>query len=219
MSKNVGWTAAALVAGGIIAGGYVASGNHKDSRPGPDVRIELKMADGKSATCSGVYVGKGIVLTAKHCVVDDVESYRIIFDKDGVDGPEITAVADWKADKADIATLKLSGTVDVRGAGLACRDPKIGEPIEVVGNPLGQTFIHTWGKVAGVVRSDKDENFIVPIDAMIASGNSGGPVFDADGNVIGIADAVVHGEPLAGTGIGHIDLMVSVQAACGQLGK
>ena len=72
MNKVAGWTAAALVAVGITAGGYVATTNSKpDTRPGPDVKIELTIVDAsgkeQSGTCSGVYIGNGVVITAKHC--------------------------------------------------------------------------------------------------------------------------------------------------------
>lgn len=209
-----------LLAGAITAGGYVASKQqtyNTDSLPGPDVRIELHMKNGQGGTCSGVYLGDGIVLTAKHCIPDELASATVIFDNNGNDdgSPSIDAMVLWKSDKTDIAAYKISVNIPVKSASLACRAPVIGENIEVVGNPLGLTFIHTWGRVAGVSRTSPDgEQYLVPIDAMISSGNSGGPVYDSTGRVIGIADAVIQGQAPLGPGVGHVDLMVSSQAAC-----
>lgn len=229
MGKVAGWTAAALLAGGITAGGYIATTDSKpDTRPGPDVKIALTIIDqaGKeqTGTCSGVYIGNGVVITAKHCTDPEgnkLKSASVIFDNGGtlVDAPSFDATVIWAADKADIAAFKISVNTNVKSAELACRDPKIGETIEVVGNPLGVDFVHTWGRVAGVVRTSPDgEEYLVPVDVAIASGNSGGPVYDAFGKVLGIADAVIQGQAPFGPGVGHVDLMVSSQAACGEFG-
>ena len=67
-------------------------------------------------------------------------------------------------------------------------------------------------------KSPEGEEYIVPVDAMISSGNSGGPVYDLFGKVLGIADAVISGLAPFGPGVGHVDLMVSSQAACGEFG-
>jgi len=230
MKRIVRWTAAALLTAGIGVGGYVAN-SQPDHRPGPDVKISVLLEDGNRATCSGVYLGDGVVLTAKHCVTPEnakVKSAVVIFDNDGkADGaPAPDAAALWTSDKTDIAAYKIAVNVDVRSAELACRDPKIGEPIEVVGNPLGVEFVHTWGKVAGVVRTMFGEESIVPIDVMVASGNSGGPVFDAAGKVLGIVVSVIEPPQLTGLdgmlhpsgAVGHVDFMVSSQAACDHFG-
>ena len=229
MGKIADWTAAVLVAGSISLGGYVASTNGTpDTRPGPDVKIALTIvsADGKemTGTCSGVYIGNGVVITAKHCTDTEdnkLKSTIVIFDNGGTPegAPSFDATVLWAADKADIAAFKIAVNVDVKSAELACRDPKIGEAIEVVGDPLGVDFVHSWGRVGGVTRTSPDgEEYVVPVDVAIASGNSGGPVYDALGKILGIADAVIQGQAPLGPGVGHVDIMVSSQAACGEFG-
>ena len=229
MGKVANWTAAALVAGGITVGGYLTStGGQPDTRPGPDVKIALTIIDqsGKEqkADCSGVYIGNGVVITAKHCTSPEgnkLKSASVIFDNGGTPegAPSFDATVLWAADKSDIAAFKITVNVDVKSAELACRDPKIGEPIEVVGNPLDVDFVHTWGRIAGVTRTfPNGEEFVVPVDVAIASGNSGGPIYDALGKILGIADAVIQGQSPFGPSVGHVDLMVSSQPACGEFG-
>lgn len=202
--------ASVLAIAGLLSGGADAA--HYSS----DVRIELTGPHDSGAYCSGVYLGSGIVLTARHCVAKGT-TVEVIFDKDGEDGPAATAKVEWVSKEDDLAAYRIDDRADVDIAQLACRLPKIGEPIAVVGNPFGERFIHTWGRVAGAKRStggglrrDDDE---VPIDAEIASGNSGGPAYDASGFVIGIVNEGIEGGAHA---VGHLYFMVSSEGACGK---
>lgn len=73
-------------------------------------------------------------------------------------------------------------------------DTRVGETIYVIGNPLGElTYTLTGGLVSALERSIViDENTAITmfqIDAAINSGNSGGPIFNNRGQVIGIASA------------------------------
>jgi S1-C subfamily serine protease len=66
---------------------------------------------------------------------------------------------------------------------------KIGEPIKLAGFPNhgeGHSGIVAPGFVTGF-RRDADKNELILISANIIAGNSGGPVFDASGKVIGVA--------------------------------
>jgi S1-C subfamily serine protease len=199
----------------IIGGAAIAVGAAyipRDDRPSADVMIKT-IVKGKpdGSSCSGVYLGNGVVLTAKHCITKGAV-YGVILDDDGLRGGSVMAVWEWSSDKDDLATLHVAEKLYAERATLACRPPQIGEPIEVVGNPLDTEFIHTWGRVAGVKRSAKDDNDEVPVDAMIASGNSGGPAYDSAGRVLGIVNEALDA---SGTeSVGHLDFMVSSEGAC-----
>jgi len=233
MAKLAAVAAALMVAGALTVGAMTNKPVSSSTLPGPDVKIAftvVKDADNteSTGTCSGVYIGNNVVVTAKHCLTPEgykVKSAEVIFDQDGQDGIHVGATALWTSDKNDVGAYKLDDNIkdeskhwDAKSAELACRDPKIGEPIEVVGNPLGVSYVHTWGKVAGVARQLGDSELVVPIDVAIASGNSGGPVYDAFGKILGIAVAVIDGNPFNGS-VGHVDLMISSQAVCGQFAK
>jgi S1-C subfamily serine protease len=195
---------------GATAGGH---------RPSSDVLIEGKSPDGTGFNCSGVYLGDGKVLTARHCMVSGAK-FIVVQDSDGKLGAGVNAVWEWTSETADVAVIRTVESLDAASAKLACRVADIGETIEVVGNPLDMNFIHTWGRVAGAaIDTNKGANQNeVPIDAEIASGNSGGPVYDSAGYVIGIASEGEVGDESKGE-LGHVYFMVAAKEACEKYGN
>lgn len=188
-----------------------------------DVEIHIKATDIDAKTkkivrheamCSGVYLGNRIIATAAHCVKEGkIDSITVILDVDGREYGKFSAHQLAHSEKADVALLQVDTDLPAQSAELACREPDIGESLELVGNPLGLTFIHTWGRVSGVMRDLENDAKLVPIDVMIAPGNSGGPVYDKDGKVLGLADMMFFGP-----GGSHVDMMVSSLAICGAPG-
>lgn len=73
--------------------------------------------------------------------------------------------------------------------------PQVGEPILIVGSPLGLE----QSVVTGIVSAFRDEH--IQISAPLNPGNSGGPVVDADGEVIGVAVLRVGDEQTEGLGL------------------
>lgn len=71
----------------------------------------------------------------------------------------------------------------VEGGGL----PKIGSDVYIIGHPLGLGWTVTRGIVSGI-RKDGDRTMI-QTDAPISPGNSGGPMLDAQGHLVGIVTA------------------------------
>lgn len=167
---------------------------------------------------SGVYIGNGIVITDKHVVAEskNPSDVEVILGRNDYPAEHIKVV-DWRLSKThDVAFLKLAHVPgDLQAAKMACRAPKVGEPIEKVGSPIGQFFIHTWGHVAGVQRTDGPFVDVVPVDLPTGSGDSGGPVYDAKGEVLGIVEGVVHGDGIHN--VGSVQYMNSGTAICQML--
>lgn len=89
---------------------------------------------------------------------------------------------------SDLALIKVEGRNDFSYVKLADRQPRIGEWVLTVGSPFGLTGTITAGIVSARERTidiGTGEDFI-QIDAPINNGDSGGPSFDVDGNVIGV---------------------------------
>ena len=152
---------------------------------------EIKV--GVSGLGTGFLVDDLYIMTASH-VVHTAETIMIKFS----DGEEIPAdvVSDYKV--ADLALLKLkwkskSGKVLTLGDSDAL---KIGEQVFIIGAPLGLTYSFSSGYVSGRQTSQKRTSALVKAefiqtDASINHGNSGGPMFNTKGEVVGIVSSIL----------------------------
>jgi S1-C subfamily serine protease len=145
---------------------------------------------------SGVYLGNGLILTAAH-VAKEVDVGGKM-DIENIKQAKGTATVLWFDANADVALMKLDAPMkDAAPARLLCStsDAAIGDDVEVIGAPLNLKYIHTYGRVASEVTAriatgeGPQVNFLADVTA--APGNSGGPAFDKDGNLIGIVVAIV----------------------------
>jgi serine protease Do len=137
---------------------------------------------------SGVYLGHGYVLTAGH-VAKDAATLGVK-DRNGNQSP---ATVLWYDANADVGLLVLNAPLaGVKAAPLACtkHNADIGDRIEVIGYPMLMGRVHTFGRIATDVEAREKGQTNVIADITIAPGNSGGPVFDADGNIAGIVVAM-----------------------------
>jgi len=86
----------------------------------------------------------------------------------------------------DIALLKISGTYDSLNLGNS-NDVQVGERVIAIGNPLGLQFSVSQGIVSAVHRKGPNGlNYYIQTDTALNRGNSGGPLINNNGKVIGI---------------------------------
>jgi putative serine protease PepD len=149
-----------------------------------------------TATAAGfVLNGSGDIVTAAH-VVDNATSIAIAF----VDGTTRSATVLGKDDASDVAVLH------VNPAGLTLHPLAlgssaalvVGDPIAVVGDPLGFNRSLSTGVVSALDRTIEAPNGFeiahsFQTDAAMNPGNSGGPLLNTSGQVIGIADQIATG--------------------------
>jgi serine protease Do len=156
--------------------------------------VTVLVADSAGDHGSGVIYkdadGKLRVLTAHHVVKDDPEKMFVDIGN-GVHYPFRVTFA-----KDDYAILDVDNLPrDHAAAHVSCRAPVLNETVEIVGFPMTLLHVHTRGAVASserkLVEGLEQAGFLVPLDAAATFGNSGGPVFDRDGNVIGIMTAIL----------------------------
>jgi S1-C subfamily serine protease len=152
-------------------------------RVGPSVAV-VRTARGALGT--GVIVGAdGTVLTANH-VVADRSPISLVF-SDGTRSAARLAAADPEHDIATLAPATLPQPVVPATLGGAV---KVGGEVAVIGNPLGLTYSVSSGVVSAVGRTATTSggrfSGLIQFDASVNPGSSGGPLLDADGNVIGI---------------------------------
>ena len=137
---------------------------------------------------SGFFISAdGYAVTNNH-VVDHAKSVEVTTD----DGKTYTAKVIGTDQKTDLALIKVEGRNDFAYASFANEMPRIGDWVIAVGNPYGLGGTVTAGIISAEGRdigSGPYDNYI-QIDAPINKGNSGGPTFDTNGNVIGVNTAI-----------------------------
>lgn len=146
----------------------------------PESTVKLQMGE---ASCSGVHLGKGVVITAAHCVIAAVTVKN---------SSQVTVPGEWLwLNRAYDVALIYSKDLVAASARLSCTLAPIGTEIVVSGNPVGLEFIKTRGRVVSEQLNEESkgegswqEHQIVDVTA--GPGNSGGPVFDAEGVIRGI---------------------------------
>jgi len=150
--------------------------------------------DPNSAVCSGVIISEdGQILTAAHSV--NVADQIVVYFLGGqVEKARIVA----SSAEADISLLQLDSMPDnIEAATLGDSDKiQVGEQVMVIGAPYGIDHTLSVGHVSGRRRSNTVCHQLTPFefiqtDAAINQGNSGGPMFDVHGNVIGIVSRIL----------------------------
>jgi serine protease Do len=136
---------------------------------------------------SGFFISAdGFAVTNNH-VVQNAETVTVTTD----DGKTYTAKVIGTDSRSDLALIKVDGA-NFPFVKLADASPRIGDWVLAVGNPFGLGGTVTAGIVSARGRdigAGPYDDFI-QIDAPVNKGNSGGPTFDVDGNVIGVNTAI-----------------------------
>jgi serine protease Do len=158
----------------------------------------------------------GIVITNNH-VIADANEVTVIF----TDGQKLKAEVLGKDTKVDVAVLRVKPEKPLKAVKFGDSDKaRVGDWVLAVGNPFGLGGSVTAGIVSARNRnidSGPYDNYI-QTDAAINKGNSGGPLFNMDGEVIGINTAIL--SPSGGSvGIGFATPANTVQPVIEQLQK
>lgn len=146
------------------------------------------------ASLSGVYsVGTGIILTAdgyiltNSHVVDDAYAVTVVLNT----GEEEEAVLVGRDKETDLAVLKIEADHLTPAEFGDADDLVVGEEVLAIGNPLGEQLKGTLtnGIVSAINRDVSVEGYMMTLiqtTAALNSGNSGGPLINLQGQVIGI---------------------------------
>ncbi len=139
---------------------------------------------------SGFIISRdGYILTNRH-VVEGAEKVVVTHS----DGHRYDARVVGSDGRDDLALLKVEPDEDLPVAPLGDSDAmRIGDWVMAMGNPLGFEYSVTVGVVSGKGRELPSSNFgdFIQTDAAIYPGNSGGPLFNLAGEVIGVNTAVI----------------------------
>lgn len=159
-----------------------ASRVEKPNMAGAAVRLE---APGVNGVCSGVHLGNGRFLTASHCTWGG--ALKVKTDR----GESADAEVLWSTNTYDLALLYAKG-LSLQKAAVDCHLARPGDSVNTIGNPLGLAFVKTKGQIVSGLQTGEvqiegravwRERIIA--DMTVAPGNSGGPLFDDLGRIVG----------------------------------
>ena len=131
----------------------------------------------------------GVVITNNH-VIADADEITVIL----TDGTRLKAEVVGKDTKTDLAVLRVKPTKPLKAVKFGDSDKlRLGEWVIAIGNPFSLGGSVTAGIVSARnrdINSGPYDNYI-QTDAAINRGNSGGPLFNLDGEVVGINTAII----------------------------
>jgi len=152
-------------------------------QPGFGMKPQIVQAQG-----SGFFISSsGYILTNNH-VVDHAKTMSIKTSE----GQSYPAKVIGTDAKTDLAVLKVESRTDFPFVAFADKPPRIGDWVLAVGNPFGLGGTVTAGIVSAQGRdigSGPYDDFL-QIDAPVNKGNSGGPTFNLQGQVVGVNTAI-----------------------------
>ncbi len=147
-----------------------------------------------NALGSGFVISEdGYIVTNNHVIAEADEILVEFFPGDGQPAEELVAKVIGKDEKTDIALLKVEADGPLKYVQFGDSDiARVGDWVIAMGNPLGQGFSVSAGIVSARNRalSGSYDDYI-QTDAAINRGNSGGPLFNMHGEVIGVNTAIL----------------------------
>jgi S1-C subfamily serine protease len=184
------------------------------------VSITGRTAEGRPAGHgSGVlYTPDGYVLTNSHVANSAAQLSAAV-----PDGREVRATLVGDDPETDIAVLRLAGNGFVHASFGASSTLRVGQLVIAIGNPFGYQATVTAGIVSALGRSLRTPSgrlveSVIQTDAPLNPGNSGGPLVDGAGRVVGVNTAIAGGAQGICFAIG-IDIAASVAATLMREGR
>ncbi|GHU57774.1 hypothetical protein FACS1894133_1300 [Clostridia bacterium] len=145
-----------------------------------------------------IFTTDGYVLTNNHVVEGATKVYAVVTETDPADRTkfetnEYEAKVIGRDDQTDLAVLKITRAKVFRAAPIGNSDTlRVGQDVAAIGNPMGMEKSMTAGIVSGLHRDVGGAGGYslssIQTDAAINPGNSGCPLFDMNGNVVGIVN-------------------------------
>ena len=152
-------------------------------------------------TGTGIIMSEdGYIITNAH-VIEDGNQIMVTLN----DGTEYQAQVVGSDSKVDIAVIKVEAT-GLTAGNFGDSDSLVhGEPAIVIGNPLGMDFAGTItdGIISSTSREVKIDNYIMNLlqtNAAVNRGNSGGPLINCRGEIVGVVSAKISVDDVEGIG-------------------
>jgi serine protease Do len=161
---------------------------HYFNKPQGDWQGEAPSAEVQAVGSGFIVDPSGYVVTNNH-VIDGTDKITVTLD----DGTQHYGIVKGRDPKTDLALLKIKATKPLPYVSFGDSDAtRVGDWVLAIGNPFGLGGTATTGIVSARARDINSGPYddYIQIDAPINRGNSGGPLFDINGKVIGVNTAI-----------------------------
>ena len=196
---------------------------YRGAAPGVvEISARSQSSDGfgtpQGATGSGFVIDEDGRIVTNHHVVDGATSVTIRF----ANGDEASARIVGSDPSTDIALLKLQEDHEVTALPLGSANSlEVGDPVAAIGSPFGLEGTLTSGIVSALDRDIASPDGFgisgaIQTDAALNQGNSGGPLLDGQGRVVGVNSQIESGSG-SNVGIGYAVPVDTVKEVVGQL--
>lgn len=148
------------------------------------VELTVELFEGRGTYCTAI-ITRHLILTAAHCVEDSTGVVQVRYHDDSTGTAAV--VATWE--EQDLAALVPNDRKVGRGVRIGLGKLRHAQPITVIGHSLGS---YMYNVTRGVISNPRIVDGLTPTglvfyhDAGSLPGNSGGPVLDSQGRLIGI---------------------------------
>jgi serine protease Do len=207
----------AKVGGSVVRVITVRPASHEQDKSGAKTVSDTPDERASTAIGSGFIIDPaGYIATNKH-VVEGATSVFVVTS----DGVRYCASITGMPDKADMALLRIEAGRKLPAVGFGDSDKmRVGEKVIAIGSPFGFDSSVTTGVVSAVNRDIMESPFddYLQTDAAINHGNSGGPLFNLAGEVIGM-NSVIFAPTAGSAGVGFAVPSNDLQFVFGRLMK
>lgn len=179
--RLIGWLAGALTVAVAAAGAPYAKEYVSPTPATFEAVVKIVRPNGLG---SGVSLPGGVILTAAH-VVKGAKTVTL----KTAEGKSAAATVMWDSEEHDVALLRTDAKLPT--AHLSCDEAQVGDEVRAVGAPMGVEFISSYGRIAGKPRKIGNVESVLVTDITTIMGNSGGPLFNSDGEVVGISSMIM----------------------------
>ena len=170
---------------------------------GPNISVpQPQRSQEKNSYGSAFFIDKNGYLLTNHHVIEDASKVTITLN----DRREIDAVVVGSDERTDVALLKVTGGTYPQLKIGNVAQLRVGEPVLAIGSPFGFDYSASAGIVSAKMRNVTGETAVpfIQTDVALNPGNSGGPLFNQRGEVVGVNSRI-----FSGTG-GYMGLSFSI---------